>query len=79
MDDARYVKFIKDNDRREYIDSRDMARLFEERKEVARRRLVLQGECSEAESHDRIRKELEEISQEAPTYEEEQQAVREFY
>lgn len=79
LDDARYVKFIKDNDRREYIDSRDMARLFEERKEVARRRLVLQGECSEAESYDRIRKELEEISQDAPTYEEEQQAVREFY
>jgi hypothetical protein len=55
LDDARYVRFIKDNDRREYIDSRDMARLFEERKEIARRRLVLQGECSEAESYERIR------------------------
>lgn len=43
MDQGSQVKFMKDNEHKQFIENRDSVRIMEEQKEAARRRMVLSG------------------------------------
>ena len=72
------IKFIKDNDSNLFLDSRDMVRIMEEQRESARRRMVLQGKWSEAESDRLMQEAVEEAGRNAPTEFDERKMRREF-
>lgn len=46
-----------------FLDARDIVRIMDEMKESKRRRMVLNGECTEEQSHDKIAKMVEESQQ----------------
>lgn len=48
------MQFIKDTERRQFIESRDLVRILDEQKESYRRRMVASGEWTEEESGERV-------------------------
>ena len=64
IDDASVIKFIKDSERKEYINNRDIARLSDESREVRRRRMVMSGEVLEEDSHKKIQQLTEKFVEE---------------
>lgn len=54
LDEGAYIKFIKNKDRQQFIESRDEIRILEELKESLRRRKVISGEWTEEESHSKL-------------------------
>lgn len=66
VDQSTAVKFQKDNDRKQFLESRDLARIMEELQEQIRRRKVIDGEWNEEESHERLKDMIREAGKEAP-------------
>ena len=54
MDEGSQMQFIKDTERRQFIESRDLVRILDEQKESYRRRMVASGEWTEEESGERV-------------------------
>lgn len=55
LDKRAAIVFQKDQDRKQFIDHRDIVRLQDEEMESARIRKVINGEWTEEESHSKIR------------------------
>ena len=54
VEDGNQVKYIRDNESNTFLDSRDMVRILEEQRESARRRMVMQGTCTEDQSESKM-------------------------
>lgn len=67
-DDGKKIRFMKDQNKNEFIDQRDMVRIMDEQREACRRRNVLSGKWKEEESEEKM-KELDlEAAKNAPVY-----------
>ncbi len=67
-DDGKKIRFMKDQNKYEFIDSRDIVRIMDEQRESCRRRNVIAGKWSEEESEQKM-KELDlEAAKNAPIY-----------
>lgn len=60
------VKFMKDHDRNQFLDNRDMVRLMDEQREACRRRKVLSGEWTEEASQDLMQDVIREANENEP-------------
>lgn len=65
VDQSTRVKFQKDNERKQFLESRDLARIMEELQEQTRRRKVLSGEWREEDSHELLKDMIRQAGSEA--------------
>ena len=78
IEDGGKVKYIKDNDSNLFLDARDIVRLLDEQRESARRRMVIEGKCSENESEEKLQEMVQQACKDAPTEFDEKRMRREF-
>jgi hypothetical protein len=57
VEHGQQIKFMKDQERKQFIDNRDMIRILDEQQEAARRRMVMSGAWTEEESSQKMREE----------------------
>lgn len=78
IEHGQQVKFMKDSQRQNFLENRDMVRLMEEQREAARRRLVMSGQWSEQESHEKMVEAMQEGLKDAPEIKDDFQFQRDF-
>lgn len=78
LDEGQTLKFLKDKDRKQFIEDRDVIRIFEEVKETHRRRKVMDGEWTEEESKEKLKEELSKILNDLPSEKEAYQIRRDY-
>ena len=69
---------MRDTERKQFVDNRDLVRIMDEQKESARRRMVIHGEWKEEESVQKMQESIEEATLDAPEYLDEYQGMRDF-
>ena len=69
---------MRDSERKQFVDGRDLVRIMDEQKEAARRRMVIHGEWKEEESEEKMRASIAEATLNAPEYLDEYQSLRDF-
>ena len=72
------MKYMKDSNRKQFVDNRDMLRLVEEHQEAARRREIINQGMDEEKGNRVFKEAIEKIANEAPTEKEFYQFKRDF-
>jgi hypothetical protein len=67
LDDESKLLFERDEERKQFISKRDIAAATLEGLESYRRRKVLDGEWTEAESHQKLKEECKQMEDQIPT------------
>jgi hypothetical protein len=62
------MRFMKDANKQDFIDQRDLVRIMDEQREAVRRRNVLQGKWTEAESEAKMKELDVDAASKAPLY-----------
>lgn len=71
--------YLKDKNMNAFLDARDIVRLMDEMRESKRRRMILDGECTEEQSHEKISKMVEESKNEEASPLDNTDTHREFF